>query len=295
MRSATSILFLFGSASLCLGESSPVRMGGGDISGPVIQPLAETCAKGAGLELKAEFKGSLNAVKDVAENRLDLALVAVPTRTIKLPDGVESVPAGNFAVLIAVSQDNPLDSVDLTVLGGIFSTNKTKNPTIWGDVDGSKMKGDWERRPISPAIYSTQTNPVVADMFRNRVLGLPAMMRGSVRMWDDFGKLLMQAEVDPTLISVIPVTSGLKGRRLKFLALSKDANDAPVSPSAVNIELGDYPLAFPFHLVYRKADKARLAPVIRGLLDPANGEILAKANIMPLSDPSRDRALKSLE
>jgi hypothetical protein len=85
------------------------------------------------------------------------------------------------------------------------------------------------------------------------------------------------------------------GSGLKALAIAREENGVAYAPTPENVDRGDYPLHWPVHVVFRRADVARLFPWLRHLLGEEIALGCAAAGLLPPPAGARQRRIFELE
>lgn len=155
----------------------------------------------------------------------------------------------DYAHMIFVHRDNPIESLSLRQLDGIFGAEHRRggeNLRTWGQLG---LKGDWIDQPIQP--YGWQVDVDFALFFRERVMldshrwnprvAEYVHLRPADGPQYDHGQRILDAlAADPAGIAISNVRYAVAG--VKVLALSWEADGPPVTASDATLMDQSYPL-----------------------------------------------------
>ncbi len=270
--------------------SDLVRVGGSDLLQTAIGEPLTRYIKQFHLRVTVDMLGSTPALEDLKSGKVQLAIVAAPVGQSAAPEGFKAIPFCFAVDYIVVNQANPLSSLTLRQVAGIFGESKE----AIGDWKQLKLSGDWANRPI--VAYSTSPDDgVVIEMLKYLALERQPM-RPTVHILNTPDETIASVANSPNGIGLCGYDPSPLN---KVLMISPDkevtATKPPAAPTPDNIFTGAYPLRLPFFLVYKPANLAQVAPLVRLLLSDAYATRLRDAHFVPVPDLERNRALLGLD
>lgn len=238
-------------------------------------------------EATVEYLGSPLALAALLEGRAAAAVVAAP-EPLELPEGYSSFPVSFQGAVLVVHGGNPIDEVTLAELAEAFREGGSLRN--WGALGG---EGTWLNRNIQLQIVHNPRH-LALELFRQRVLErqpLSPQVSFADTAQEAFNNLLE----DPSLLLLVPSSRLPDFARALFIA--EDGQRQAYQPTPENVLFGDYPLCFPFHVVYPQADadNAELRALLRALLSSELAERLQQAAFLPLDEEERRLTLRRFE
>lgn len=272
------------------GNNTLIDVGGSDLLQLAVGEPLTRYIKQFHLNVAVDLHGSTPAVEDLKSGKVELAIVAAPIGQSAAPEGFKAIPFCFAVDYIFVNPANPLDSLTLRQVAGIFGESKE----AIGEWKQLKLSGDWANRPI--VAYSTSPDDgVVIEMLKYLVLDRQPL-RPTVHILNTPDETIAAVGNSPNGIGLCGYDPGAPS---KVLLISPDrevnATKPPAPPTPENISSGAYPLRLPFYLVYSPANQARVAPLLRLLLSDAYATRLRDAHFVPVPDLERNRALLGLD
>jgi phosphate transport system substrate-binding protein len=204
------------------------------------------------------------------------------------------------ALVVYVNKENPLNSLSMQQLDGIFDADHRLGPQsykTWGDLG---LTGEWAAKPIQLYTYNIESAEV---QFFER-----AALKGSQK----FSCCLKLFAAKPGLSAEKQIADALAKDRyglavtmlpapgLKAIALSGADGAAPTLATAKAIVAGTYPLARTVYAYANRKPKspvpARVAAFLAYIVSPEGQAIVARAGgYLPLSDELATKARETLQ
>jgi ABC-type phosphate transport system substrate-binding protein len=266
-------------------QAQEIRLAASDLLADFIEPPLQEYSADREIEIDIDGIGSLPALDQLKANEIDLAVIAVPEGE-EIPRQEFSVyPFGYDVAVVVVNENNPINEISLSQLGGIFGNEEEFNYNTWGDLGLS----GWGSRNIKP--YSgTAEDSIALELFKFSVF-----KRGSMRS----GVAMVNASEVQSLLNTDAASIGILSRmptsqNLKVLMVSPDETSPAFGPSSENVHFGDYPIRLSFYIVYKERDQERLKPVIGELLGDEVAAELENNHLVPLPDTVRRKLLVDL-
>lgn len=166
-----------------------------------------------------------------------VALSSRPLTAAEEASGLQSRMVGQDALAVVVAPGNPVRTLDVEALRGIFSGRIQR----WSEVGGPDI-------PIT--VIALNPNFGTHRLFQEMVLGdLP--LTGAIRHAPSPAAVDALVAADPGAIGYtsLPLT-----QRAALVAVRADVDHAPILPSAVSVRDGSYPLVRSLFVVWRKDD-----------------------------------------
>jgi phosphate transport system substrate-binding protein len=270
-------------------RSESIRFGGSDYLTGSVSAFEETVRLGEGVDLEVDMVGSSPAIFALEAGILDAALLFQDTAEPPLFEGYELMPLGYQGISVVVHEDNPIDSVRLNRLTGIYGGAEEFDFSQWGDLGLS----EWANRPILPYIISNVSD-LSSEYFRLRILS-NSEYKISVRQETTRNRVLDAVRSEDTAIALTGYLGADTTPGLKIVALTSDVLETPTRPTEDSVHFGDYPLKVPLNLVYRTDKLDTLLPLLEFMLSDAFAERLEVNGIIPLPRNFRERTLLDLK
>ena len=161
---------LGGAAGLC---AQTLQVAGSDLLQVAVgEPLAQYAQK-TGLDLKVDFSGTVPALAQLQDDKVQLAVIAAPAGQQPTAKGLVVLAYAYQVAYILVNPDNPITEVDRDELMGVFGTVDT-DVTQWSQLG---LAGEWSDRPVL-AVCTSNDDGVVQELFKHVMLGGTPMKPG---------------------------------------------------------------------------------------------------------------------
>ncbi len=199
------------------------------------------------------------------------------------------------AITIIVNRSNPLESLALTELAAIFSTQSNCYP----QQRAARQQGRWEAILAQDNADYPAEHPLrgrsIQRFGRNAASGTYAWFRDNALCGGDYlaavnalpgnGSVVTAVQQSANGIGYVGVAFASAG--VKALALSS-RNAEPVTPSLEAIRNGRYPLTRQLYVYANRPPGRRLVPEIRALLgliySPAGQSLVTQTGLIPLPE-----------
>ena len=193
------------------------------------------------------------------------------------------IPIAMDAVAIYVHNENPIESLTLEQIDGIFSStlkrSKGARLTTWGQVG---LKDRWNQQPIH--LYGRNKKSGTREFFKQVAL-IDGEIHDDVQEQPGSASEILAIAQDPLAVGYAGV--GFHSSMVRIVPLAQEAEGAAILPSAESVSNGQYPLARPLYLYVNKNQKEKLDPVVWEFLKFVNSrqgqETVARANFYPLT------------
>jgi phosphate transport system substrate-binding protein len=240
------------------------------------------------VELQIEAKGSNTAPPALIEGVSQLCPMSRALNAREI-EGFEkkfgykplAIRAAVDSICIFVHKDNPIPSISLEQVDGIFSAARRrggKELRKWGDLG---LTGEWADRPIHAIGRNGLSG--TRQFFRDHALK-GAAFREDIKEEEGSAAIITEVAGDPGAVGYCGVGYGTA--QVRALPLADAAGRAPVEPTAANAYKGDYSLSrVLFVYVNPPADPAQKSAVrefIRMICSREGQEIVAKEGYFPM-------------
>jgi phosphate transport system substrate-binding protein len=267
-------------------------------------------AWGKGLQaIHPEFKlvlttaHSTDGAKQLQEGKQQVILMSRSMRAAEI-DAFEKVHksrpvginVGVGALGVVVHPSNPLTSISLAQLDGVFSATPRRGAPqtslTWGDVG---LKGDWADRKIQPVIRSSTTS---AHFGVSETVLAGAKYAPHVKYLNPSPKIVEYVAGDPLAIGFVP--SGMAGREgLKAIPVST-LDGKPIPATTEAILDGRYPLVRRIVCYFKcnpgdAAPPAEVTEFLRFAQSLEGQTIVQRAGAIPLTREMVDANLEAYE
>lgn len=281
-------------ANLTAPISDIVHVGGSDMLQTAVGEPLTRFAHDTHLNVKVDMLGSVPALSGLKEGSIQLAVLVAPLGQAAAPAGYKIIPLCFAVDYLIVNPANPLNSLDVHQLAGVFGQNELSINT-WGDLQAS---ADWIARPVAPCSTSTDDG-LVLEIFKHEILGGNALRPG-VHILNTAEEMVREVTENPNAIGLGGYDPGPPSKVLLISSAKTGATGAggavgAVPPTPENVANGDYPLRLPYYIVYKPADKARVLPLLRLLLSDEYAARLRAEHFVPVPDTERNRAVLELD
>jgi phosphate transport system substrate-binding protein len=265
-------------ASAAAGD---LRVVGTDLLGIEASESIYAFAGRARLPLALAFDGSRPGLDVLRAGRADLALLVVPPGELPGLDGFESITLAYHCAVVLVPASVPLEEVTLGQLRDAFGESGANNLSRWGDFG---IGG--ELAPSAIALHLPAAGQGIAvEFFRTAVLG-ERPFKSTVERYATPGELARRLAGDRRGLALAAVRPPA-APGIKLVRLAARAGEPAYSPTPENVHSGDYPLALPLRMVFRRAAARRLQPLLQFLLSNEFVPVLERAQVVPLAPAAR--------
>ncbi len=211
-----------------------------------------------GEEISPSAKKAFERAKGYSPTRIDVATGSLETNFF------------DYAHMIFVHQDNPLEHLTLAQLDAVFGAahrRGDRNIRSWGELG---LKGQWAQAPIQP--YGWKTDEDFALFFREAVLQnshrwnnaikeFVHVMRADGTQYDHGQQILDALAQDPRGIAISNVR--YQNPSVKAVALAREAAGPFVEASNATLISREYPLVRIIPAYVDKAPNGRVEPAVR--------------------------------
>ncbi len=204
-------------------------------------------------------------------------------------EGFESITLAYHCIVVLVPATVPLEKITLDQLRDTFGESGSNTDSRWGDLglDG----------PIGSSAIALQV-PAVGlgigvEFFRQIVLG-NRPFQTTVARYATPAELVLRFAGDHRAMALAPVRPP-NGVDLKIVPVAASAKEPAFSPTPENLHSGDYPLALPLRIVFRRDMTQTLRPLLRFLFSDELVLILEQAQLIPLAPAARRQQRSAFE
>lgn len=271
-------------------HAKEIHISGSDWLDNVFNTVLDDVAKSRGDTITWQLKGSYPALKSIYENETDLALIALPNGPQTLDSSLKAIPLTYLATIIAVHQENPIESINKKALQGIYNLNPTNPIDQWGQL---KLKNAWESFYISAHIANKEAHPL-STLFKHTCLETSSL-KPSIQQWDNVSKLRLHLSNNTLGIAALPYFERLSEEKLKPLPIVLSENNIPVSPNRENIHNGQYPYRIAFYMVFQREKQEKVLPYCKALLNENIHQQLLDHALTPLPEKVRKKEILRLD
>lgn len=203
-----------------------------------------------------------------------------------------AVPVAIDALAVFVHKDNPIKSLDMAQVDGIFSANRLcggSNITTWGDVG---LTGDWADKPIQ--LFGRNSVSGTYGYFKET-----ALCKGDFRpnVNEQPGSASVVQSISSTLNAIGYSGIGYKTSSVRAVPLSKKGGEA-FEANEVNALAGKFPLSRFFYVYVNKAPNKPLSPLdaefIKLVLSKQGQDVVVKDGYIPLPSKVVEKTMKEL-
>jgi len=279
--------------------SGIVRVGGSDLLQTALGEPLSHYVRQYHLNVAVDMLGSVPALAGLKSGKIQIAIIAAPVGQRPAPIDYKVIPLCFQVDYLVVNNQNPINTLNLRQIADIFGSVQ-QDASYWGQL---QLTGDWVSRPVIP--YTTSADDgVVLELFKNLILG-HQNLKVTARQAKTSAELVTAIGDNPNYIGVCGYDPGAP---LKVLIISSDqtstttaralvvnASKGAFAPNPDTVFKGDYPLRMPFYLVFKPADKDRVMPILRLLLNDDYAKHLADEHFMPVPSTERARSLLELD
>jgi phosphate transport system substrate-binding protein len=204
-----------------------------------------------------------------------------------------AVPVAIDALAVFVHKDNPIKSLDMAQVDGIFSSTRLcggSNVKTWGDLG---LTGEWADKPI--------------QLFgRNSVSGTYGYFKEAALCKGDFkanvneqpGSASVVQSISSTINAIGYSGIGYKTASVRAVPLSKKGGEA-FEANEANALAGKFPLSRFFYVYVNKAPNKPLSPLeaefVKMVLSKQGQEVVVKDGYIPLPSKVVEKVKKELD
>jgi phosphate transport system substrate-binding protein len=192
---------------------------------------------------------------------------------------------------VFVNKDNPIKSLTLQQLDGIFGKNPRGNDIKnWGEVG---LDGAFKNEPIS--LYGRNSASGTYAYFKEHILN-KGDYKDTVKEQPGSSAVVQSVGKEKFAIGYSGI--GYKNADVRTVPLAKDAKSDPVDTDPAKAYTGQYPLARALLIYVNLKSGDNLDPLrrefLRYVLSKEGQEVVIKDGYLPITANQRTRALKAL-
>ena len=264
---------LFLSLLVCSTSASEVRIAVSDLIAGTLTDILMLHAEENNLQYKIDSIGSLPALDKLNAGEVDMALIAIPSSSIKLSSNYQLYPLAYSTSIVAVNVNNPLDEISINRLSGTFGSHEELSLSTWSEIGLS----GWGNRGIKP-IVGQLDGSISLELFKH-VAFEGSKLRSTVNLLKNNAALSIISN-DVAAIAILPMNP--EDKYIKVLSVAKDQDSPAFEPSDDNIHFGDYPFRLSFYIVLLKSEVPNLAYIVEALLSDSVAEVLSASHFVPI-------------
>ena len=264
---------LFFSLLVCSTNASEVRIAVSDL---IVGTLLDTLmlhGEENDLQYKIDSIGSLPALDKLNAGEVDMALIAIPSSSIKLSSNYQLYPLAYSTSIVAVNINNPLDEITINRLSGTFGSHEELSLSTWSEIGLS----GWGNRGIKPIVGQLEGS-ISLELFKHTAFE-GGKLRSTVNLLKNNAALSIISN-DVAAIAILPMNP--EDKYIKVLSVAKDQDSPAFEPSDDNIHFGDYPFRLSFFIVLLKSEVPNLAYVVEALLSDSVAKVLSASHFVPI-------------
>ena len=270
-------------------SAADLRVVGTDLLGVEASQALYRFAGRAELPLVLAFDGSRPGLDQLKSGRADVALLVLAPDEIAATAGFESLTLAYHAVVVLVSASVPLDQMTVSQLRDVFGEGGSRILSRWGDFG---LAGDFAASSI--AVHAPAVGQGIAvEFFRQAVLKDRAFTSAVMR-YATAAEMVGHLSGERRGLAVAPVRPP-NAPGVKIVRVAVRANEPAYSPTPENLHSGDYPLALPLRLVFRREAARTLQPLLRFLFSDEFAAALEQVQVVPLAPAAREHQRTALE
>lgn len=266
-----------------------IRIVGSDLLAEGLAPVLATWARAEEQALKVDFAGSHAGWRELQAGRADVAIMSFAPGEAPPDDTFVTLPfAWHVAVVLAPAK-LPLEQVSLPRLAGVFGSAEGGGWRRWAELG---VSGAMAARTILPRVHQP-AGCLGPELFRHQVLqGRPWRADMPVATGAQRPEVASQAAAESMILAPLlwPEATGFKA-----LALARAANEPAYPPTAYHVQRGNYPLAWPVQVVFRRDQTRELYPLLRYLLGEDVARLCDRMHLLSAPEAVRTEAVFGLE
>jgi len=288
MRIIPSFLVLF-AFSLFLSfrpaSGETIRIHGSDYLQDLLVRMLGEKSKMGGKSVQLVMRGSVPAYDAMVDGIPEIALFYDYEGLGETVPGYAWFPLGYQAVYLLVNAANPLSSLRMDQLTGVFGKSEEFDFWQWGDF-GLR---EWQSVAIRGYVVDRRED-ITVEYIRHRLLSAPHF-KAIISEVDSGSRLLDTIRSRENAIGLLGFTpKDFHG--IKVLSLSSSHGEPEVFPSPETVHSGDYPLRLRINLAFRIEKKEVLQPVVQAFYASDFAAHLKEAGFIPLPDSVRERIVR---
>ena len=293
MTSGRRIFLVACAAALGLFPNHPARAGvrvvGTDLLGLEASQALYAFAGRADFPLALAFDGSRPGFDQLKARRADLALLVLAPDESAIGDELQSITLAYHCVVVLVPASIPLEQITLPQLRDVFGESGSGTLDRWGDLG---LEGEIAASAIALHVPAVGQG-IAVEFFRQTILG-DRRFKSTIERYATPAELVLRLTGDRRGLALAPVRPS-DAAGLKIVRLAVRAGEPAFSPTAENLHSGDYPLALPLRMVFRRESARTLRPLLQFLLGDAFVPVLEQAGVIPLAPAARRQQATALE
>ena len=278
---ATVVLLAVGTTS-CGKKDRSIKARGSDTLVQVAQAWAEEYGKLGGAKIQVSGGGSGTGFSALLEGTIQIAnasreIKAEEAEKIKAKFGKEAVEhvVGYDGIAVYISGENPIESVSLNQLKGIYAEGGHDGTTIanWEDIS-DEFSGTIERA-------SRQNNSGTYDFFRSRVFGKGVEFLGGARELSGSEEVVTFCANTKGGIGYSGM--GYKTDKVNWLKVAEEDGGEAYEPSIENVKAKKYPIARALYLYTVGEPEGDVKAFIDWIKSEAGQAVLASKKFVPIN------------
>lgn len=276
-------------AAVLTASAADFQIVGTDLLGVGASQALYRFSAQAGLSLTLAFDGSRPGLGQLQAGRADVAVLILAPNETGTVAGFESVTLAYYCVAVIVPATVPLEHITVGQLRDVFGESGSKNLSRWGDLG---VKGDLATSAIGTEVPAVGQG-IAVDFFRQTVLQ-DRPFKSTVGRYATPAELALRLTGERRVLA-LAAGRGSNAPGGKVVRVAVRAGEPAFSPTPENLHSGDYPLALPLRVVFRRERARALRPVLRFLFSEEFAPVLEQAQIVPLAPAARQQQLAALE
>ncbi len=281
-RRALGLILFWGLGGACLA-AAPLRLVGSDLLGPGVAAAIKTFAEERGMEIEMDFQGSFSGRRELEEGSAQVALISASPGDTDLPAEYSWEPLGYYVAVLWVPRKLNLSQLSYDQIREILGTETTGARKRWRDFGA---QGEGNSRLARPSSVEEASGLSLALL--QHKLGIS----GNLPLASDSSHENAQDNLGGLLISGFRPQSD---DEWESVAIALNQTGRAYQPSAINVHRGDYPLAWPLRLAFRRNEVDSLYPLLRFLLSGEFAQALREVGLVPLPETVRSERIFDLE
>ncbi|WP_137886516.1 phosphate ABC transporter substrate-binding protein PstS family protein [Pseudomonas sp. 2FE] len=251
------------------------------------------------VNIQIQAAGSSTAPPALTEGTANLGPMSRKMKDVELQAFEEkhgykptAIPVAVDALAVFVHKDNPIKSLDMAQVDGIFSATRLcggTNVKTWGDLG---LTGDLAKKPVQ--LFGRNSVSGTYGYFKEEAL-CKGDFKGNVN--EQPGSASVVQSISQSLNGIGYSGIGYKTASVKAVALSKKGGEA-YDANEENALNGKYPLSRFLFVYVNKAPNKPLAPLeaefVKLVLSQAGQQVVVKDGYIPVPAKVAEKALKEL-
>jgi len=192
-------------------------------------------------------------------------------------------------VVVLVPATVPLEQVTLDQLRHLFSESGSNNLSRWGELG---LEGEIAGSAIALHVPAVGQG-IAVEFFRQSILK-DRPFKSTVARYATPAELVTRLTGDRRALALAPVRPP-DSPGLRIVRVAARAGEPAFSPTGENLHSGDYPLALPLRIVFRRESAMALRPLLRFLFGDEFAPVLERAGVVPLAAAARRQQTAAFE